>query len=143
MTGDLAASGRPHHWSFRTSCSLERSKVRSATSRFSLLFSSSSLLQPPDLRHAHADELLLPAVEDRLGHTHLQADLVHRCTVLRLPQGEGDLLVREAFARLNVQDARKLALGSDQFGGSVSTVGLASAAGAYCATALCSLVYCL
>lgn len=41
-TGDRAACGGPHHFRFRTSCSIERSSVSSATSRLSLLFSSSS-----------------------------------------------------------------------------------------------------
>ena len=54
---------------------------------------------PQNLRHAHADELLLPAVKGRLGHAHLPADLVHRRTILRLPQSESDLFIREAFAR--------------------------------------------
>jgi hypothetical protein len=42
VTGDLAASGGPHHFRLSTSCSMERSSVRSATSRLSLLFSSSN-----------------------------------------------------------------------------------------------------
>lgn len=48
------------------------------------------LLEPPNLWHTHAYELLLSKVESRLGHTHLRADLVHCRTVLRLPQGKSD-----------------------------------------------------
>jgi hypothetical protein len=42
MAGDLAANGGPHHFRLSTSCSMERSSVRSATNRLSLLFSSSN-----------------------------------------------------------------------------------------------------
>ena len=56
------------------------------------------LLQPPDLWHTHPDELLLPAVERRLRNAHLPADLLHRSAALRLPQREGNLLVREPLA---------------------------------------------
>ncbi len=42
MTGDFTANDGPHHFRLSTSCSIERSSVRSATSRLSLLFSSSS-----------------------------------------------------------------------------------------------------
>lgn len=57
---------------------------------------------------------------------HLPADLVHRRTVLRLPQGEGDLFVREVFARHGIHPPsgfrmpEKLALSADQCTGSGS-----------------------
>ena len=79
------------------------------------------LLEPSDFRPPHADELLLPAVERRLRDAHLPADLVHRGAILRLPQGEGDLFIREAFTRHGIHPPsgfrmpEKLALSADQF----------------------------
>jgi hypothetical protein len=62
----------------------------------------------------------------RLEHAPLSTDLVHGRTVLRLPQGDGNRLVREAFARLGIHPPsgfrmpEKSALGADRLAGSGS-----------------------
>jgi hypothetical protein len=46
-----------------------------------------------ETRNAHAGIDLLPPVERRFSNVHLAADLAHRCSTIRLPQGKCDLLV--------------------------------------------------
>ncbi len=53
-------------------------------------------LDAPDLDHAHAGELLLPAVEAGFGDAHLADHLGHWRAALSLPQPKGDLLFRVA-----------------------------------------------
>lgn len=61
MARDLSPNGGPHHFLFKTSCNIARPSVRSATSRFSFTFSSSSCLRrrisgPPSRRTASSND---------------------------------------------------------------------------------------
>ncbi len=53
------------------------------------------LAQAPELAHAEVRVALLPDVERRFAHPQLATDIADRGAALRLPQGKGDLLLRE------------------------------------------------
>ena len=77
------------------SCSICLSSVRSATSRLSWRFSSSSCLRRRSSETPSPPVLLLPAEKGLLADAHLPADLEDAGPRLRLAQGEGDLLLGE------------------------------------------------
>ena len=82
-----------------TSCSIFLSRLRSATSDLSFLFSSSSCLQASQLGDAQPGELLLPAVERLLGDPQLANDLGDLGASFMLTQGKRDLLLRKMLPR--------------------------------------------
>src|SRR5262249_5437106 len=63
------------------------SSVRSATSRFSRAFSSSSWPQAAQLTHPQVGVLLFPGVEGRFAHAQLAAHIADRGAALRLAEG--------------------------------------------------------
>jgi len=66
----------------------------SATSRFNRLFFF-QLPQPQKFAHPQVDVLLLPGVEDLLGHTILPAQIANRGNGLSLPKSVDDWLFGE------------------------------------------------
>ena len=121
-----------------TSCSISRSKVRSATIFFNRLFSSSSAFsrrissgsKPPyRVRRVNSPPdcsliLLTPVEVGRLADPRLVADLGHRRAFLALPQDKRLLRLREprCFHRLQLLSqprkvSRKLKFQTVQFSG--------------------------
>jgi hypothetical protein len=49
----------------------------------------------PDLGNAKTFELLFPALESVIGYAHPPTQLTNRRPRLHMPQGEGNLLLRE------------------------------------------------
>ena len=93
----IATHGRPYHFRRRTSYNIALSRLRSATSRLSRVFSSSNCFKRRVPTKPRAGELFLPTAERRLRDTELAADLLNQCSNIRLPQGKRDLLVHISF----------------------------------------------
>ena len=104
---------RPDSYFASTSCNIARSRLRSATSLFSLPFLpkrevaqtalrfrwfAAGLLELPQPFHPRRHQtgiLLPPVVERRLADGRLAAQLADGRPILRLPQNERDLRLRE------------------------------------------------
>lgn len=92
---ELPAPAKPQNCRETTYCNIALSRLKSATNRFSLAFSSSKLAQPSHLQRHQPRMLLAPRVRRRLADSGLPAHVTDAHAIPGLLQHGGDLRLRK------------------------------------------------